>query len=544
MRHALEVVEGTDAGRRYELDRDEVLVGRGLACHVVLDSLAVSRNHARLVLEGDTYLIEDLGSRCHTYVNERKITGRVRLKEGDRIQIADTRLVFRSFQPDVSERKDDARLTVLKSLDACAATDLILKVNAEAKLEAILRITQALGRTLDLEAVLARMLDGLFEIFPQADRGLVLFVESERLIPKAVKHRHDWQESIQYSKTIVRQAMDQRQAILSEDAVVDERFTHAQSITDFQIRSMICVPLLSQQMSPLGVIQLDTQRPGVSFGADDMHLLASVAAQASVSVEYAQLHKESLKRAKLEREMDIAQDVQRNFLPQTTPRLEGYEFWAYYLAAGKVGGDYYDFVRLPDGNLAVLLGDVSGKGVPAALLMAKASAVCKVALLSHPRDLGRAVGEINNEICEASTGGTFLTLVLCLVDSTKHEITIANAGHMSPMFRRRDGTIDEPAESGVRGLPLGILRDFSYATISAPLAAGESVVLFSDGISEAVNRQDELYSDERILKQLRRTEGKTAAEIGQALLEDVRRHAAGCEQSDDIALVVFRRVPA
>jgi sigma-B regulation protein RsbU (phosphoserine phosphatase) len=541
MHHALVVLEGADTGRRYELDGEEMLVGRGLACHLVLDSLAVSRNHARLVLEGETYAIEDLGSRFHTFVNDRKITGRVRLADGDRVKIADRLFVFHSYRPGVSERKDDAHLTILKSFDAGRATELVLKVNAEAKLQAILRITQALGRTLDLEAVLSRMLDGLFEIFPHADRGLVLLVEKERLIPKAVKHRHDWQESIQYSKTIVRQALNQRQAILSEDAVVDERFTQAQSITDFQIRSMMCVPLLSQEMCPLGVIQLDTQRPGVRFGADDMHLLASVAAQASVSVEYAQLHKESLKRAKLEREMDIAQDVQRNFLPRATPEVPGYDFWAYYLAAGKVGGDYYDFVRLPQGNQAVLLGDVSGKGVPAALMMAKASAVCKVALLSHPQNVARAVCEINNEICEASAGGTFLTLILCVIDPRTHQITIANAGHMSPMFRRNDGTVEQPAESDVRGLPLGIVRDFSYGTISAPLAAGESVVLYSDGISEAVNSQDELYADERIVDQLRRTEGKTAAQIGQGLLEDVRRHAAGCEQSDDISLVVFRR---
>jgi sigma-B regulation protein RsbU (phosphoserine phosphatase) len=544
MRHALEVLEGADAGRRYELDREEMLVGRGVTCHLVLDDLAVSRRHARLLLEGDTYAIEDLGSRFHTYVNDRKITRRVRLENGDRVKLAETQFLFRSYRPDASEQKDEAHLTVLQSLDANPGTELSLEVNAEAKLQAILRITQALGRTLDLEAVLSRMLDGLFEIFPHADRGLVLLVDGERLIPKAVKHRHDWQDSIQYSKTIVRQAMDQRQAILSEDAVVDERFTQAQSIADIQIRSMMCVPLLSQETSPLGVIQLDTQRPGVRFAADDVHLLASVAAQASISVEYAQLHKESLQRAKLEREMDIAQDVQRNFLPRAMPEVPGYEFWAYYLAAGKVGGDYYDFLRLPHGNQAVLLGDVSGKGVPAALMMAKASAVCKVALLSHPQNVARAVWEINNEICEASTGGTFLTLILCVVDPRTQEITIANAGHMSPMFRRGDGTIEQPAESDVRGLPLGIVRDFSYGTISTPLAAGESVLLYSDGISEATNTRDELYSDERILEQLRRTEGNSAAEIGQALLEDVRRHAAGCEQSDDISLVVFRRTLA
>jgi serine phosphatase RsbU (regulator of sigma subunit)/pSer/pThr/pTyr-binding forkhead associated (FHA) protein len=544
MRHVLEVVEGADTGRQYELNREEMLVGRGLACHLVLDSPAVSRTHARLVREEDTYAIEDLGSRSHTYVNDRMITGTVRLEDGDRVKIADNLFVFRCLSPQVAEQKDESQLTILESLDAGRAGDLVLKVNAEAKLQAILRITQALGRTLDLESVLSRALDGLFEIFPHADRGLVLLVEGERLIPKAVKHRHDSEESIQFSRTIVRQAMDRRQAILSADAAADERFTQAQSIAEFQIRSMMCVPLLSQQDSPLGVIQLDTQRPGASFDGDDVHLLASVAAQASVSVEYAQLHRESVIRAKLEREMDIARDVQRSFLPRATPQVPGYDFWAYYLAAGKVGGDLYDFLSLPNGNLAVLLADVAGKGVPAALLMAKASAVCKVALLNQPQHVGQALGIINNELCEVCTGGTFLTLILCVIDPGTHQITMANAGHMSPMFLRGDGTIDQPAESDVRGLPLGIVEGYSYGTVSAPLGAGESVVLYSDGISEATSARDELYGDERISEQLRRTEGRGAAETGQALLDDVRRHAAGCPQSDDVSLVVFRRVPA
>ncbi|HUT89327.1 MAG TPA: SpoIIE family protein phosphatase [Thermoguttaceae bacterium] len=544
MSHTLEVLEGSGAGHRFELSRDEILVGRGLACQIVLDSPAVSRTHARLVLQGDTYAIEDMGSRGHTLVNDRQIAGRVRLADGDRVKIADVPLVFRSHRPEVSEKRGESTTTILRSLDVRHGPDAILKVNAEAKLRAILQITRALGRTLDLEALLSKMLDGLFQVFPLADRGLVLLVEGDRLVPRAAKHRHDWQESIQYSKTIVHQAMDQRQAILSEDAAVDERFTQAQSIADFRIRSIMCVPLLAQEMNPLGVIQLDTQRPGARFTDDDMQILASVATQASVSVEYAQLHKQRLKQAKLEREMDIAQDVQRNFLPRSTPDLEGYDFWAYYLAAGKVGGDYYDFIRLPNGNQAVLLGDVSGKGVPAALLMAKASAVCKVALLSCPDRIDEAMHRINNEICDASTGGTFLTLVLCVIDPQTHDVTLANAGHMSPMFRRADSSIEEPAESNVRGFPLGIVRDSRYATTTVGLAAGESVLMFSDGISEATSLEDELYSDERVGGQLRRMEADTAAGIGQALLEDVRRHAAGCEQSDDISLVVFRRNPA
>ncbi|MHC4176473.1 MAG: PP2C family protein-serine/threonine phosphatase, partial [Planctomycetota bacterium] len=202
-----------------------------------------------------------------------------------------------------------------------------------------------------------------------------------------------------------------------------------------------------------------------------------------------------------------------------------------------------DFLRLPDGRQAVLLGDVAGKGVPAALMMVKASTLCKVALLSRPDNLGDAVGAVNNEICAAGTDTTFVTLVLCVIDPETHEITFANAGHMSPMLRRADGTVDRRADDNVRGYPLGIEKDVRYETTSISLAAGESILLYSDGISEAMSPRRELYSVERIEEQLRGMNGKGPAEIGEALLDDLRRHVADCEQYDDISLVVFGRVP-
>ena len=542
MRHTLRVLQGNETGRKYDLVSEEILIGRDSGCQVSIDDRAASRKHARLVFENSGYAIEDLDSMNHTYVNGEQINGKVPLKDDYQVKIGQTLFVFRSRMPAAVEQPESRGVTVLESADARSSVDTSINVNAERKLAAILRITQALGRTLDLENVLSKMLDGLFEIFPSADRALVLLLDGGRLVPKAARHRRDVQDSIQYSKTIVEKAMADRQAILSEDAAGDERFPQAQSVVDLRIRSVMCVPLLSQEFSPLGIIQLDTQKAGIAFNSDDLHILSSVASQASVSIEYAQLHDEMLRQAKLQKEMDIAQGVQQSFLPKTMPELGGYGFWAYYVAAGKVGGDFYDFFRLPNGNQAVLLGDVAGKGVPAALMMVKASTVCKVALLSHPDNLGAAVGAINNEVCEAAVDASFVTLVLGVIDPRTHQVTFANAGHFSPLLRRANGTIDQPADDNVRNFPLGIFRDVGYETTSVGLAPGESILLFSDGISDAMNPQRELYSVERIHQQLRGMHGKGPAEIGEALLADLRRHVAGCEQYDDISLVVFGRV--
>ena len=189
----------------------------------------------------------------------------------------------------------------------------------------------------------------------------------------------------------------------------------------------------------------------------------------------------------------------------------------------------------------MLVGDVSGKGIPAAIMMARAVTVCKLALLRHPDNLADAMYAINNEICAVSVQASFITMALCLIDPRTHEITLGNAGHMSPVFRRSDGTIEEPADENIRGFPLGVERDVHYRTHSTLLASGELVVLYSDGISEATNARDELYSDEQIHHCLANSGQAGPAEFGAALIEDVRRHANGCDQSDDISLVVFQR---
>jgi len=540
MGNRLHVLEGEDAGREFDLAGEQVIVGRDRECHVAVSGTRVSRRHARLTRQGRGYAIEDLGSRNHTYVNGDEVRGTVPLRDGDQIKVGEVLLAYRSSLPQAVELADQSA-NVLSTLNVRAGAVLVRKANAEAKLRAMLRITEALGRTLDLDALMPTVLDGLFESFPQADRGLVLLCEGEQLVPKAVKHRRGDSESIAYSRTIVREAMTKQQAILSEDVVVDSRFPSTRSIEDGQMRSVMCVPLLSQTSGALGVIQLDNRNPHRRFDADDMQLFAAVASQASVAVECARLHKEMVKQAKLEREIGIAREVQRNFLPKATPKLEGYGFWAYYLAAGKVGGDFYDFVRLPNGSLAVLLGDVAGKGVPAALMMAKASTVCQVALLNHPDRLADALGMINDEICDVSVRSSFITLVLCLIDPQTHEITMGNAGHMSPIFRRRDGTIEEPADDNVRGYPLGIERGYRYRTDRTVLGPGESVVLYSDGISEAMDSRGELYSAERIHAQVAGMAHAEPASLGEALIEDVRRHLGDCDQNDDITLVVFGR---
>lgn len=544
MSATLKVVQGNDVGREYELAREELLLGRERECHIVINDVAASRRHARLVLEDGVYAIEDLKSTNRTFVNGVAVTNRRRLDDRDRIRIGETQFVFRTASPVAVEAEDEDYSKVLKTLDASPDTESLFQENAQAKLRAILEISQAMGQTLDLDVLLDTALDGLFDVFPHASRALVLLRDGERLVPRASlsRVRDDSDEgSVHYSKTIVSQVMDQCRAILSQDAVHDTRFASTESIVSLRLRSVMCVPLLSRDKQALGVIQLETQEKGAHFNAADIQILASVAVQVSVFIQYARLHDEILRQSRLQRELELAEQVQHDFLPRSAPQLDGYRFWAYYLAAGKVGGDYYDFLTLPNGNQAALLGDVSGKGVPAALRMAKASAMCKVALLSHPDDIGQATAAVNREICRTAVRGGFITLVLCVIDPRTHELTTANAGHPSPLLRRPDGTVVELAHHTLSGLPLGINHDQVYQTSTVVLEPGDVVALYSDGISEAESPAGDLYSRERVRKLIAAEQGRPPVETGKALIDDVRRHMGEREQADDISLVVFGR---
>lgn len=543
----LQIMSGDQAGTEISLTQATVRLGRHPTCEVLIDMNAVSRFHAQLVRENGQYYIEDLNSRNGTFVNGAKIEGKTLLSDNDRVKICDMLLAYRvsagagAPPPPPAPPEDDHASTILKTIDASQSPDAMMKVRPEAKLRAVLDISQAIGQSLDQNAIFEKILDSLFRIFPQADRAMLILAEDqEQLRIKSLKLRRPSDETVRFSRTIVRQAMSEKKAILSADAASDERFSMSQSIADFRIRSVMCVPLLAQDQDAMGVIQIDTQSYHQKFEEEDLQILTSVAAQAAVSIENARMHEEILSQERMQRELEFAREVQHGFLPKGTPKIPGYHFWAYYEAAGQVGGDFYDFVSLPEDRLAIFVSDVSGKGVPAALLMAKASSDARVALFQSPHDAARATALMNRAVCDAQLDDRFITMILCIVDLQRNKLSITSAGHMSPIIRRADGSVREPIGDMESGLPIGVLDDFEYVAVETDLEPGDCVVLFSDGISEAMDQSNRLYTIERIREQVAAL-SPPAEELGEALLHDVKRHADEFRQSDDMTLVVFSR---
>ncbi|MGO8746304.1 MAG: SpoIIE family protein phosphatase [Thermoguttaceae bacterium] len=539
----LTVLGGTDVGRTYELAENEFHIGREDTCDAVIRHSGVSRDHARVIFQDGAYSVVDCESRNHTSLNGRRLAARVPSPLKDRDRIAVCHVLF-EFRTPVLAVCEDSRnnSTIHESLDALSSDEALSGLHAGGKLRGLLRFMRAVGQTFDLETLLSDMLDGLFDIFPAADRAIVFLLERGNLAPKVAKHRRGVQEYIQYDGTIVERAMNGRQTVLSNDVGADPRAPLTGGAGS-SAACVLCAPLLSREMAALGAVQLDSQRQGRPFGRADVELLTCVCKQVSLSVQHAQLHHEAVRQTRLRKELEFAREVQQSILPKAMPLVPGYDFWAFYQAADEVGGDYYDFFSFPQGSQAVLLGDVSGHGVPAALLMARAAALCRGALMSHPPSVEDAIAMMNQEICATAVPGSFITLGLCVIDPAKHEVTVASAGHPPPIFRRSDGRVEELPSDAVAGLPLGVLTEAEYISCSVNLGPGDCLALFSDGITEATDAEDKQYGLEGVRGLLRATRGKSPAEIGRALIEDVERHARNAQQQDDITLVVLGRQP-
>lgn len=537
----------------FELDKASMVIGRLPECDIQLNSNMVSRQHAKVSFVNGRFLLEDLGSGNGTFVNGKKIEAPTPMEHDARVKIGPLKLRFDAEDGSVSSSeeavKQAAAMDVVFAADGASTivgqTEAggfgLLDVQPQAKLKAILEISRSLAGTHDVDSLLPKILDTLFTIFPHADRGVILLQDSTgELRPRTMKtRREDDDDSVKLSRTVLKQVTESKQAILSADAASDARFQASESLASLTIRSMMCVPMLSLQNEVMGIINIDTQNAFNQFTKDDLDIMIAVAGQAALTYEGARLLKSYVEKQKQDSEMEIARNVQRALLPETLPDVDGYEFFATYEAAQAVGGDYYDIIPLDNGRLCLAFGDVAGKGVPASLVMSRiSSAVRGTVDLVH--DAADAVERINNHMCAKAVEGRFVTFVLTILDTVQHTMTVVNAGHMSPLIRKASGEIEEFDEDSI-GIPLGVMEDFSYEAVQRPIAPGELVVIYTDGVSEAMNPKGDLYGIER-LKELVKKTNANGAGLGKVIREDVKRHANGRAQNDDITMMVFGRL--
>lgn len=560
----LEVLQGDLPGTLIELADDKLVIGRHPTANIVLDNHAVSRRHASISCSNGRYYVEDLRSRNGTWLNGERLQSRAPLQDDDEIKVCDVRFRFLNHAaagaklrnptrtatttanlpailqeaPDIEE--DSPEEPILSSMDLTAIRSARLMINPEVKLRALLEIIDSVRNKLNLEELLPCVIRELMNFFPQAERGMFLLPDAAGVhhVRSVVTRGDDRRDGGRISRTLLKEVLKRKQAILSEDAESDSRFSESQSLHDLRVRSMMCVPLLNRNSEVLGIVHLESKDIRSRFTEEDLELLGSTASIVGLSVENAALHEETLRQRDLERELEFATQVQIGFLPTERPTIPNYEFVDYYEPARSVGGDIFDYIEFKDGRWAIVVGDVAGKGVPAALLMARVYSLIRGQVTAN-RSAAESLAALNQAVCNSGLGHTFVTMSLLILDPGLNSVEWANAGHVPPLLRTTDGIVEELSIADP-DFPLGVKPDQGYHNKSRRLKDGELIVLVTDGITETMDSQRQLFGTERVKTFLTLCQDRPH-DVMEGLIEEIEKFR-GCQpQRDDMCVIAFQR---
>ena len=511
-------------------------------------------------MDNGHFYLQDLNSRNGTILNGDAIAKPTRIFDQAQIKICDSTLSFslkqagtlRANEPTAPSPSkylssvflDDhasENASVMSQLDIPSHHQRIHNhATAEQKLVALTKITHALSESVERNQVLTKILDFLLELFTNADRGFIILKnETGDLEPVGWKTRHAaGDEQIRISKTIIKQVVDSKHPVISSDAASDDRFEMAQSIVDFRIRSLMCAPMINSKEEVIGVIHLDTVKQSIAFNEEELETLTTIALQASLAVQKSDLFEAAKRSENLKVDLQVANEIQRKFLPQHAIKNDHYDFFSYYRPMQQVGGDYFDYVKLDDNRVGIVVADVVGHGIAAALLMAKVSAESRFALATS-KSAEEAIQTMNTNLSDLKID-RFVTLALALVDFKENKMTIVNAGHMPPLLRNKAGEYRKLAEKEA-GIPLGIADGFQYESLEVALEVGDVVTMYTDGVNEAMNAADEQLTTARMIDELKQAQCKTPQTICEQIVKIVSRHAGDTPAIDDMCAVCFGR---
>ncbi len=406
------------------------------------------------------------------------------------------------------------------------------------ELSVLNELARSIGASLDSQQVMHTIiLRSLHAI--NAEQGVITLVEKgpDAETTTLVRTQVSTSEQPQFhlAQTLVGWMYLNKKPLLLNDPQHDERFRG--TLFDSSVRSLLCVPMMVKS-ELIGVLTLYNKKVKGGFTVEDQRLLAIIAAQSAQVVENARLYEQEGLLQKMNAELRLAAQIQSDLLPKDCPKLSGYDIAAKTIPAEQVGGDYYDFVCSHENDLVLCLGDVSGKGLPAALLMANLQATLRgqAMLTPVPREcLLRA----NRLLFNSTSPEKFATLFYAVLDPETGSFRYSNAGHERPVLLKKN---QEVRLLGTGGLPLGMLEEWAYEDECEHLHPGDVLVVYSDGIGETVDASGEQFGAERALEVIRSGADLSAGALVETILSAVRKHAASPTQSDDMTLLVVKRL--
>jgi sigma-B regulation protein RsbU (phosphoserine phosphatase) len=411
------------------------------------------------------------------------------------------------------------------------------------RLALLYRLSQTFSSSLDLHQVLNRVMDEVIAA-TGAERGFVMLREDggELVfhVARGMERETIDDPQFQVSRGVVDRVAHDGQPVLTSDAQADDRFSMRRSILDLGLRSILCVPLTLRERV-LGVVYVDNRLQAGIFGPADLELLAAISSSAAVAIENARLYQVAVEKGRMEREFQMARELQASLLPHETPQIPGWEFAARWLPAREVAGDYYDFVPLPDGQLGLVMADVCDKGMASALFMALSRSIVRTSLDGAP-SLVEGIARANRLICADAPPGMFVTLFCALLDPETGRVTYVNAGHNPPLHCKLDASGGEPlAELMPTGMALGVLADFAFEQRTLHLDPGSWLLLYTDGVIDAQDAQGRRFGPERLERIARERCDQPPQEVLAVLERAIAEHTGATAQFDDIAILILRR---
>jgi phosphoserine phosphatase RsbU/P len=554
---SLVFLAGPIAGRRYKLADGEYVIGRRSDCQIFVPDMRVSRQHARLWKEGDGWTLEDLGSNNGTFVNGVKVQQGTILRHDDEIMIANNRIrVEARDAPDsrvteggapvtivgtsgassiIRSREDtgSGRMSIVSSGMVSVADQRAVRL-IERKLDALTQILHATAESDTAEALLAKLVDALLDLFPQAEDVGVL-VEDEKsgeLKVQVQRHRplpgHAGKQAyggdLRIPGTIIQHVVSDRRGVLLGD--------HNDENNE-GVGTRMGAPLIYHGVH-YGVVYVESKSTG--FRQEDVDLLQAIATQAGLAIHATRVAAQLARREKLERDLRVARQIQRSLLPANVPQVVGLEFAVHYEPAYQIGGDFYDFIWHDPAHLGLAVGDVAGKAISAALYMARLTSELR-SRAAIARTPARLLRRVNQEIANLGDDGMFATLVYCIYDLENRSLVFTNAGHCVPLLRRGDRVFPLQAERA-HTPPLGVTPELEAGEARVQLHSGDMLLMVSDGILEARDGRGNEYGLSRLSRRIRTARGGPE-DVIKAILADIDSHASEQAQGDDMTIVAM-----
>lgn len=547
----LVVTHPNGASDRFPLSRLRTTIGRSARSDVCIPDAFASRLHAEVRQEGDAFWLHDLGSANGTRYNGAVVVGAQPIFNGGEIQIGETRIKFddggvrRSISStliaDTTDQLDPSKTIALTGVRNPTAEILDASVTSRADLMGIIsKVGIALLSSSGLDETLDQVASLVFEAVP-AERVVIMLREEKadgamEIKVARLRGKDDPIEEVRISRAIMTEVMENGKSVLTSDAQHDPRFA-SQTIVLQGIRSVLAVPLSVDERHIFGLIYADSPTNEATFTSDHLDILTTLASVASIRVENASLLEERMNRERMEHELELATEIQQRFQPAGPPVVEGYEFQGISFACYEIGGDYYDFIERGDGKILVALGDVSGKGTGAALLMSSLHAAIH-AQIAAKISLDETVVAVNEYLAENTPANRFVTLFIAELDPATGELRFINAGHNPPLLARANGTVEQ-LESG--GLPLGIMPFSEYEAGTVSLGKGDALIIYSDGVSEANNLAEEEFGMERLSAVIMANVTASASGIRDKVESALSEFTGTAPANDDITLVIVKR---